>query len=86
MSEIIILKFLNLGGNIGFKTSRISQKIIAICDPEIAKTCINPDFVKSSTVSASISVRSARIIPLVNSRVRLLKFALSILLKVESLF
>ena len=67
IKEITIGTFLKFAGKIGFKSSKISQKIIAMCEPEIAKICTNPDLLKSSTVSRSISVRSARIIPLVNS-------------------
>ncbi len=66
IKEITIGKFLKFAGKIGFKSSKINQKIIAMCEPEIAKICTNPDLLKSSTVSRSISVRSARIIPLVN--------------------
>lgn len=64
----MIFPFRNLGGKRGFKIFKISQKMIAMCDPEIAKICTRPDLLKSCTTSLSISVRSARMIPFVNSR------------------
>ena len=86
IKEITIGTFLKFAGKLVSRLVK-SAKIIAMCEPEIAKICTKPDLLKSS-IFRSISVRSAKNNSLVNSVFRFFQKSLawSIFCKISKLF